>query len=150
MKKREHKNNLRGIGGWLLFYIIILALYIVSAFTNIIYTSLDYRPFLLFSNSISLILFIASLYFILKESRKAVWVNMVTLWIAYLAGVGFSIHNFLTNPFVPSSLPEGYEEIIISANIFGIVFHGLVSLAIVLLWTFYWRRSERVKNTFVH
>ena len=150
MKKRLGKNKLKGIRGWLMFYVIILVLYIVSSLVNIIYTLTNYRLYLLIGNSISFILFVVSLIFILKESKKAIMINIIALWVAYLVGVGFSVHNFLTNPFVPSSLPQGYDDLIISANIFGIVFSSLLGLVAAILWTFYWRRSERVKNTFVH
>jgi hypothetical protein len=137
-----------GIGGWLIVYFTVsLFLYAEVASTGLKATPDLFGVFQEYGVSIEglvalslygalitplfVMLYVAFLFF--RKKASAVKWNIVLLWCvpAYLLaalGVAVFLGGTLTFP--------------------GIVFVFVLFIAWALVWTFYWLRSERVRNTF--
>lgn len=119
----NNKNKASGIGGWLLIFILYL-IYILFSLIWIL-TKLGYI-------SIGLpIIIILDLYFIFKKSKKAIKFNKIIWKVSCIATLIILLIDIFTKNY--SSLPYFLASIIIS-----------------IIWFNYWKRSVRVKNTFVN
>lgn len=135
--KKEEKEELRGVGGWLLFFIITLIFSIIiliyDIFSNL-YLIFDF-PLIstfFFIETAIIVLFAMSLIYLFKEDKKGVEILKWALWLP-LFNVGLM---FLV--FFLLGISTGEETYI------GI-FSGLIYA---IIWTSYLRKSKRVKNTY--
>lgn len=128
--------KLKGIGGWLIVYLIALIISLIS-FSAVFFTALNYvlispsgqlNPVLVLMGAI-IVLHVFSLILILKRSKLAIKCNILALW------------------FVVATMIFSAAEVnkIILLN--SIEFY--LALGDAIIWSAYFVRSKRVKNTFV-
>ena len=143
LKKEENNKRLEGIGGWLLFFIIILILgsvaFLISVFRNLFLLA-DPSLRILIANpvlnvlsiifaSILIILAIISLVFIFKKKKKAInWVTIALIFDIF--------HSIVWYYFLMDF------NMWIFAAIFDTTFD--------IIFLCYFRKSQRVKNTLVN
>lgn len=122
--KQKVKNNkrLKGVCGWLLFYVVV---FIIDLILLIFYTTSE--SFDIISSVFFWAIGIFSLILIFRHSPKAPLWNLIYLW----ATVATIILYYLFD------LSWGYSG-----------FDLIGSLIYSLIWIMYWRKSKRVKNTF--
>ncbi|MBI2629095.1 DUF2569 family protein [Candidatus Pacearchaeota archaeon] len=127
VKKKNNSKNLKGISGWLLFFVIILIfelLYLLIE-TILFYQQTNYLKII--DTIISSILLLVSLVFIFKNSRFAPKLTIATFWISFLTGILFDF---------------------LSKNI-NVALYFFAFIESIIL-TIYFLKSKRVKNTFVN
>lgn len=132
-----------GVGGWLLVYLCGSIPFLLVHSAGLSGWLLDYAIWLLVA--IFLLLGSPLVLILLKSSRAPRW-NIVALWVVALvitlraAAVPFSLE---TAGAAPGRSPEEWAAAIaiLAAIVVG-------SLAWATIWTFYFRRSLRVRNTF--
>ena len=132
-----------GVGGWLLVYVCGSIPFLLFHSAGLSGWFLDYAIWLL----VAIFLVLASpLVLILLKSRRAPRWNIVALWVVALvitlraAAVPF---NPETGGAAPRRSPEEWAAAI---AILAVIVVG--SLAWATIWTVYFRRSLRVRNTF--
>ncbi len=132
--KEENKNKqLKGIGGWLLFYVILLLigfLWALSSIYPLIFSFLDNSllgKIAVILGVVGFILGLNSIILIFQYSRKAI------LWNVYML-----IYNIIATLII-LLIFRGFEGIV-QILIVGLVNYG---------WIHYWLESKRVTNTFI-
>lgn len=129
MKNNKTKEKLVGIKGWLLLIVIGLFLEIIVYLAGI----LDFFFFKLniYFGLIYLILFcllIKTLILILQKKKKAIMWAIVMLWVPYIFGLVI---------FTLEYMQFGQTN-----------YNAIVGMLIGnIIWTLYFKKSERVKNT---
>ncbi len=128
-KTAKKEEKVSGIGGWLIipiigmFYsIIVIIIDILDALSLIGEYSIEWALFL----DLGLLVLIGfTLYFIFTKSKKAPVFAIIYLWAIFV------------NNLIVSSLLEDYSPL-------------LIYLGAAIVWTIYFVKSKRVKNTFVN
>jgi len=130
------KNKLIGVNGWLLFYVVLLSLNILSIFIVLIsvftYSAEGISSLLLhlIVQVCILALIIYSLILIIQKKKKAIKWNIRMLWFLFFSLTFVYLVDFLIS-----------DTFRISEVIGRLVF--------VLIWTNYLKKSRRVKDTLV-
>ena len=161
------KTKLEGIGDWLLLWVIalsysILNFAILSFFTiqkilheNQVYNNnlklgpafAQLKPHLgilyyeLVASTIFILLAIIVLTLTLKKKKIAKMLNIIFIWVVFLIyGIGSWVVLFKDAQAGPGSMLIAPVLVIVT----------IVALVMAVIWTFYFRKSERVKNTLVN
>ena len=140
------KKHLKGIGGWLILLIILLFWDVLSylqmilsnlgiigkpdlsAFAELGITVRELNPSLeLLAISLLVVLYVIALIFLFKQKKSAPAVTLITIWTSYVLGTLMSLYQVL---------------------LVGIVL-AIIGLIPAVLWTLYFKKSVRVKQTFV-
>jgi len=137
------EKEVKGIGGWLAFYLVFIALGFFGILSNTLYFLLQkafaldvFTIAYLFLNFTLLGLMFTSFTTILAEKKKAIKRNRHLLWFWLISNV------FIYLVFFAIALSGAANGAVISLS-------GLFFLAITTAWIFYWNKSDRVKNTFI-
>ena len=136
MSKQTPKQKLKGIGGWLILFIVCLLIYSVQVLRGIFmvyvpYFSEDWSPLFYeigFYFSFVLLIFIIASNILLFNSSHLTPKIIIIFFFVYL------IYAFISIP-----ITDGFETL--KAFVVYFVFVGI--------WTPYFIFSKRVKNTFV-
>ncbi len=133
--------KLEGFGGWLLFYVIVLILNIffliseLSPSWNI--QSPQFYDFMIISiDGIMLIFSVDVLWVTLKKRKEAIHLNKLLLWLRFCIPLIFIIY------FRHVGINEDKMN-----DLIGQAFAMFLGASI---WSSYWDKSVRVKNTFRH
>ena len=131
------KEELKGIGGWLVFFIITLiisTLYLSYDILMGLSSALDFSflSITLFIEVSIVVLFVMSIVYLFRENKKGVEILKWALWLP-----AFNVLILLIVFFILGE-PNGEG---LSLNVFQGVIYALI-------WTSYLRKSERVKNTY--
>jgi hypothetical protein len=130
--------ELKGIGGWLLFYVILICIWIVLmlvswlALESLVKQHPQLAPVVSASRIMFIILLVLAVAQLVVIFMKMKWVPM---GIVVLLSIGIVI-NILSLILAKAGSPS---------NLVG----GLASIVISCLWIGYFTKSVRVKNTFV-
>ena len=138
-------NEIKGIGGWLLFFVILLILgvlgdlsKVISSFNESVLSSVIYLILGLFG--------VITMIFIFNKSSKAPKITIVYLWVSFVFS---SIMLFLSASGF--GLEGAHQEIVDTAQNYLLVISALsifIELIITIIFTLYLMKSARVKNTF--
>jgi len=138
--KSENYKELKGLGGWLILIQISLWIGIIAYFFYFIEFLLDFQNilFIIFF----LVLFILTgytLFLMYLYDKKFPLFAIIWLWLPFLSPlIGFIILFFS----MITGLTTAYE--------LGIFIGGfMLSIIPSIIWTEYFRKSKRIKNTFV-
>lgn len=139
-----NEEKIDGIGGWLMIYVISLGFALLFVLLNIIiFTQLVVYPFPYSGSgpdlhieefiyySIALVLILIALLLIFKKCRKAIIFNKILLMISFIAATIYSIY------------------IIVASWSFDDLITLLLSILLTIIFFIYWKKSKRVKNTFI-
>ena len=157
------KKNMKGIGGWLLFFLVVFFLSASRAFLNMLkvplynffvtYFGLDmpgiaraYQIVLIVTSCILFFGYLMSAIAILKKMKVGKSGAIATTW----AGFGFAIILGIMSFFNLNTATVVYAETVRIATIFFWLETGFIwlfHLAWAILVTVYFTKSERVKNT---
>ena len=137
-----NRDALAGLGGWLLLYLCASIPYLLfhSAGLSGIFGYplwLLAAIFLLLASPLALIL--------LKSPRAPRW-NVVALWVVALSITVRAAAVPFTRPSVEAASRRSPEEWAVAIAILAVIVAA--SLAWATIWTVYFRRSVRVRNTF--
>ena len=149
--------TLRGVSGWLLFFIITLlvfapfgALYMLGLFLVSLETMLYFQPFGLFALCVSLLDVVAAIIgfvigFLLLRQRRAGIIRAAQTYL--LARVGYIVISrlFLLINLTASEAPDSFKRGLYLSLGLGL---GL-GLAYTILWYLYLERSQRVTATYI-
>ncbi len=133
--------KLQGIKGWLLLYTVLLVLVIIMAaeviaFQGWVFFGLDLKgQMFIYFQIITLALYCISLFAILNKLKNAPKWTIISLWFGSIAAIAISI-----------GLPLIYETEIGSMETVRTL---LLSITAPIIWTLYFLKSKRVKNTFI-
>lgn len=130
----------RGLGGWLLVYLVVSLPLLMFHSMGLSGWFFDY-PFMLMV-AIFLALAFPLLLIVLKSPGAPMW-NIAMLWIVASLVTLRSV-SLLWTP-VAGEGASGREKLVVGLILAGIV---LVSIAWAVVWTRYFTRSVRVGNTF--
>lgn len=144
MAEKEGGNKaLKGIGGWLLFFVIWIGIGVVYSPIDMVssYTSplFDVNVVWILASVISWLLSLS--VFILIFTKK-IWVPkyiITIIWIQFF----LSLKSLSGISFNPTLLAETMAVLI------GIIIGLVFVLVLAIVWTLYFVKSQRVKNTFV-
>ena len=132
MAKEETKKKLEGVGGWLLLWIIILFIGILAGLL---------LTLSIFANGFGILEIIFSLLIL-----------AVTIFMLYLAVLTIKHRK----EAIPYTIFFMWLSVALYAiNLIGSLFSGLgiiqtlFGLLMAVLWLLYWKKSKRVKNTFI-
>ena len=140
------EKKLKGIGGWLLLYLILLSIGQIISLISILLVILGEAYFLdsnLNPGTLLIILFLGfiAIFKTIKKSKKAKKWNLEFLWllilITFLSEAWKISHVDFSDPIKELWFIEGIS------TIFWTTLHSVI-------WIIYWKKSERVKNTFVN
>jgi len=131
------KEKLKGVGGWLIFFIITLIanglIYLYDVLTGLIV--LIEAPLFSFNLFIELgiiVSFTISIIYLFKEDKRGIEILRYALWLPLANTI------VLFGIFVSLDIEADYSTILSIVQALGYA----------LIWTFYLRDSERVKNTY--
>lgn len=151
-KNSKSDNNLKGIGGWLLFFVILWILgvigSIISLLSNLVkLTSINGIIF----TGIGLVITIILLVLVKGKKKDGPSKIVLTLWVSFvLVFMGQIIGYFQASNMDIVSAFDGISPGIVQVVIIAItVIDIIISLGWTILLTQYFKRSVRVKNTFV-
>ena len=114
--------KLEGIGGWLLIYVILLfGSIFILIFSLTTPTSLS----IFILELIRLILLICAIILILCKKRIAIGINIAILWFCFIISI---------------------IEIMIFEDYYVLIRY----LVFTIIWTLYFNKSKRVKNTLIN
>jgi hypothetical protein len=141
------KTKLKGISGWLAVIVILFVLSLLSALylliQRIIWIFTIQVGTGVYISSILLLIFCTltaySLFLIFKKKKKAIKFSIIALFAGFLFNLWFYLIGQLI--FYP-----GQEKTQVITN--G-VYTNILNLALVFVIISYFRKSKRVKNTFV-
>jgi len=177
-REKERQQKLQGIGGWLLFFLIIFIVAVIGApiqilrillapsyinFMNTITSSIDLstipQPSFLLKIihttflTIAFIFLLLAIIAIFKKKSKSKKLAIISTWILFVASL---IENLITLKLLPStqkfydSLGAGISlEYLRSASYILIVLSLLSGIAWAIIVTLYFIKSKRVKNTLI-
>lgn len=129
---------LRGIGGWLLLFVILESIMVLF---NLFGTLGD--PFYFYYALFGLIgVFYLTLLFL--KSPWAPRMTIIGLWLGFLIGSALVLYDLVAGPFYPAERYIGSPGADLVVGLIAV----LIVLAYVLLWSMYFMKSNRVKNTF--
>ena len=133
------EEKLKGIGGWLLFFIITLILstliLIYDILTNLSSTNII-TLILLFIEATIVVIFIISLVYLFKEDKKGVEILKWALWLP----MGNVILAAVLLLFILQIVDSEVNTTLITELIRGVIY--------AIIWTTYLRKSVRVRNTY--
>jgi hypothetical protein len=135
------KSSVKGIGGWLLMYLIASIPPMMVYAVGLSGAFFDYPPLLMLAG---FLFFTVPLWLIVWKSPKAPRWNVAMLWIMTSLIALRSVGVFLL-PSGGAESPVGGELLAVVAPLAGIV---LFALGWAIVWTKYFRESVRVRNTF--
>ena len=131
------KEDLTGLSGWLGFYVAVNIIAIIYLILNTFIFLLDNFLF-----GMIFLLYLAldgySLYNIFKYKKRAIIFNRIFLWVGFIILLVMKIILIFQNIQIIDALMLG--------EIIGGLLFPLIG---VLIWDGYWRKSKRVKNTFI-
>ncbi|MEK6843993.1 MAG: hypothetical protein AABX83_01055 [Nanoarchaeota archaeon] len=139
------EKQIKGIGGWLLLYLIQLSIGLTIGLISILLVIFGEAYFLDSNPEIKLLIglflgFIA-IFKTIKKSKKAKNWNLQFLWflifITFLTEAWKIFHVDFSDPIKELLFIEGISTIFLTT------LHSVI-------WIIYWKKSERVKNTFVN
>ena len=137
----QDDRSLKGIGGWLLIYLLASIPPMMVYAVGLSGAFFDYPPLLML---VGFLLFSVPLWLILWKSPKAPKWNIAMLWI--MAGlIALRSVGVLVSPSGGGASLGGDELPAVVGSLAGIV---LFSLGWAIVWTKYFRVSVRVRNTF--
>ena len=137
----KDKSSVKGIGGWLLMYLIASIPPMMVYAVGLSGAFFDYPPLLML---VGFLFFTVPLWLILWKSPKAPRWNIAMLWIMTSLIALRSVGVFVL-PSGSGEPPGSAELLAVVAPLAGIV---LFSLGWAVVWTKYFRQSVRVRNTF--
>ena len=143
---RKAKEKIKGIGGWLLIFIIYSIIILPRNFINL-FGGNSLFSWMIATNLIVVLSTLIYLIFIFKKSKYSPLVVIISLWAQMI---------IISLSFFFVDVGELTQEIYGKAMDVNLSFETLiVSLLLVVLfwiipWTLYFLKSKRVKNTFVN
>lgn len=137
----EDDRSVKGIGGWLLIYLLASIPPMMVYAVGLSGAFFDYPPLLMI---VGFLFFSVPLWLILWKSPKAPKWNIAMLWIMTGLIALRSVGVFVL-PSGGGASPGGDELLAVVTSLAGIV---LFSLGWATVWTKYFRESVRVRNTF--
>jgi hypothetical protein len=142
----SNSSNLKGIGGWLLFFVILLCLNVITGFFGVIsFFMIEFQNSLLFAplTVISWILSILVLVLILRKSKNTRKLTITALSISILLSVLAIIFAITTLSGFGDSMSDATFSTLLS-----IIIRSPIGIVFSILWIVYFIKSRRVKNTF--
>ena len=137
---KSDKPKVKGVGGWLLFFTIIFIISLIAQVTSGIYSIfVDFSYMSLIYFIISVFLSVALLVFIFNEKKSSVKNIILVLWYSFVIDSLYTLFNSSVD-FAKISGSLDAATLIIT-----IILQGIITFLLVL----YFKKSIRVKNTFV-
>ncbi len=149
--------SLRGVSGWLLFFIITLVAFVpLAAFISLLLfvasleAMLYFQPFGVFALCVTLLDLVAAVIglvigFLLLRQRKAGIVRAAQTFLLARGGYILVSRLFLLINLSASYAPERFKNSLYLSLGLGLVF----SISYTILWYLYLERSQRVTATYI-
>ncbi|MDP3027495.1 MAG: DUF2569 family protein [Nanoarchaeota archaeon] len=141
-KQMTKKREPRGIGGWLLLFVIVQLFGILNSLSAI---GMIKNAFYIVSQLTTMILAIVGLVLIFKKLKSAIKWNIAFLWISLACGAISSVfgYSYIQNILSAAGYPADFPVSTILT--YGII----ISVIWIIIWTLYFIKSKRIKNTLV-